>query len=155
MPEESIAVEELQCVDELDFDLDLKNRRVFTIGYNTDHLEANFPGAFQDAVADVEKSLSKVLDTEAKKAPKFDSVFKPGRKTFCLGRLLDKTGNANEWNHCVTGWHGISGAMIACVDNSHNTDPRILILGICECTVSRVINEQMVVPFLADLSSVD
>lgn len=134
MPEESIAVEELQCVDELDFDLDLKNRRVFTIGYNSKWLRENFPDVFEEAVVDVE--LSKVLDTKAKDVPDFDNVFKPGRKTFSLGRVLDKTENANQWNHRVTGWYGISGAMIACVDNPHDTDPRILILGICECTVS-------------------
>ena len=66
-------------------------------------------------------------------APEFENIFLPDRKTLSVGRLNSNPPKKDtvKWKHRITGWHGISGAMVACLDKSSTAGTKVQVLGIC------------------------
>ncbi|ERF69834.1 hypothetical protein EPUS_08035 [Endocarpon pusillum Z07020] len=119
-------------IDQLDFMTEIANRRAFAIGYNSRAHAANFPWTRENVIQNLtpEKKL-RVLATSTV-APEFEDVFLPNRKTLSVGRLDSNPPerNAIMWKHRITGWHGISGAMIACLDQPSTAEARVQVLGL-------------------------
>ena len=126
-------------VDRLDFETQLFNRRAFTIGYNTERFSEYLPAARWDIIDSLSpEKQDKVLAPTAN-LPDFNKIFCPGRKTLSVGRLSCSPPNTNEimWEHRITGWYGISGAMIACLDNSSSMGAKVQVLGLCKITIHK------------------
>ncbi|KAF7509994.1 hypothetical protein GJ744_007308 [Endocarpon pusillum] len=118
-------------IDQLDFPTELASRRAFAIGYNSTVHINDFPDARKkvndnltpEKKARAENSLTTPVD--------FHEVFLPGRKSLSIGRLdSDPPKNEINWKHRITGWYGISGAMIACLDKSPTSDAKVQVLGL-------------------------
>ncbi len=71
----------------------------------------------------------------------FEEIFLPNRKTLSVGRLDSKPPetNATVWKHRITGWHGITGAMIACLDHSPTAGAEVQVLGLCKLNIHTTI----------------
>ena len=136
-------------MDQLDFDTELANRRAFAIGYNMRGFAENFPQTRQDVIQDLapEKRVLAQAATAMDPDLEFWNIFLPDRKTLSIGRLDPNPPerDATRWKHRITGWHGISGAMIACLDQSSAAGAKIQVLGLCKPvhirTASPIINE--------------
>jgi hypothetical protein len=128
-------------VDRWDFTTQLADRRAFAIGYNLKHRAGDFKQARSNVIQNLSPNKKLQAESTALADPDFDEVFIPGRKTISVGRLhSDPPANgANLWKHRITGWYGISGAMIACLDQSPHGDAKVQVLGICKFTQPRTI----------------
>jgi hypothetical protein len=128
-----------QClpgVDRLDFQARLANQRAFSIGYNSNHRADTFPQAHEEVIKNISPDNRNRAETAPDSAWEFYEVFHPDRKTLSIGRL-DSSQPGREstfWKHRITGWHGISGSMIACLENSSTGGPSIQVLGMCKIT---------------------
>lgn len=124
-------------VDRLDFHTQLANRRAFAIGYNSSLRMGDFPRARQEVIDNL---TTPDKQRRAQAAPAitldFDKVFRPDRKTLAVGRLHRRPPHKHETTgkHRITGWYGISGAMIACLDNSSSAGAQVQVLGLCKIT---------------------
>jgi hypothetical protein len=126
-------------MDQLDFETQLQNRRAFAIGYNTKLNAEDFPYAHHQVIANLtpaKQTLAKETPYTWYTAPDFDDVFLPDRKVLAVGRLHSEPPHKYEtmWKHRITGWYGISGAMIACLDKSSSEDAKVQVLGLCKIT---------------------
>lgn len=123
-------------VDQLDFPTQLANRRAFAIGYNSKDNLDRFPDARQIVIQNLTPEKKIRAEEEPMVLVDFDEVFLPNRKSLSIGRLDSDPPNQNEttWSHRITGWYGISGAMIACLDQSSTMDAKVQVLGLCKTT---------------------
>lgn len=124
------------AIDKLDFETHLANRRAFAIGYNSLFRAADFPRARHEVI----NNLSPLKQSQAQSLTLLDSdfykVLRPDCKTLSIGRLHSQPpdGDKTIWKHRITGWYGISGAMIACLDQSSGEAATLQVLGICKTT---------------------
>ena len=66
--------------------------------------------------------------------PSFQTIFCPGTKSLSIGRLADSKRESEDgtWLHKISGWFGISGAMIAIIDKRMSGGLEVAILGLCK-----------------------
>ncbi len=139
-------------VDQLNFFTHLASRRAFTIGYHTKHNSEEF----LDARNFVIQNLTPEKRTRAEAFPEilmdFDKIFRPDFKILSVGRLDSNQPSQNEttWRHRITGWYGISGGMIACLDQSSTGDAKVQVLGLCKSTPKQVKHYYFVKDHLAN-----
>lgn len=122
-------------MDQLDFKTELANRRAFAIGYNTRHEAEDFPQTHQKVIQSLKPGNKEVQVQAARaRAPEFEDIFLPNRKTLSIGRLDSDSPSKNAvmWKHRISGWHGISGALIACLDLSSTAEAKVQVLGLCK-----------------------
>ncbi len=121
-------------VDKLEFEPQLANRRAFAIGYNAKQQAEDFPNTLDRVIANLTPEKRSLAKAASSSFPDFDKIFCPDRKTLSVGRLDSKPPgcNAVKWNHRITGWYGISGAMIACLDESSGKAAKVQVLGLCK-----------------------
>ncbi len=139
-PAFTINFNSLVAAENEDFSSRFKDQRVFTIGYNQQipNNNAVYQQAFQDrshalleqlSLSDAAEYLQRLRPITA--APSFDKIFHPNRKTLTIGRLteaIERPDGNPEWRHRITGWYGISGAPIACMNNENG--PKMTIIGL-------------------------
>lgn len=123
-------------VDQLNFETQLASRRAFTIGYNSLKKAEIFPKALEQVIANLTPEKQSKAKAASSKFPNFGKIFCPDRKTLSVGRLQSEppASNAVTWNHRITGWYGISGAMIACLDQSSGKAAKVQVMGLCKMT---------------------
>lgn len=134
-PQSCVTLDRLLCTDDLDYQTDLANRRAFTMGYNQKHNKAKFPGAVKKTLAVLTPQKRKQLkETPPPVNFNFSDMFSVGHKSLTVGRLYNESpeGGSTSWSHLISGWHGISGAMVACMDKPPGGEPKICIVGICK-----------------------
>lgn len=122
-------------IDRLDFLTELASRRAFTIGYNSIDRVDDFPHARARVINNLTpEKKSRAENTPTTPAVYFHQIFLPDRKSLSVGRLNSDPPSKGEtkWKHRITGWYGISGAMIACLDKPSNSDAKVQVLGLCK-----------------------
>ena len=126
-------------VDRLDIETQLVNRRAFAIGYNTDVFADGFPKARWGVIDNLTPEKRSKAQAPTANRPDFNDIFCPNRKTLSIGRLGCSPPDKNEttWKHRITGWYGISGAMIACLDDSSSVGAKVQVLGLCKTTIQQ------------------
>ncbi len=122
--------------DQLDFLTELSSRRAFAIGYNSGEMADEFPRARKRVINNLTPEKKARAENTPTTPVYFHHVFLPDRKSLSVGRLDSDPPIKGEtkWKHRITGWYGISGAMIACLDKSSTLDAKVQVLGLCKTT---------------------
>ena len=131
-------------IDRLDFRTELASRRAFAIGYNSWEKFERFERARKKVIDNLTPE-KKARAENSLMAPEedFDTAFLPKRKSLSIGRLDSDPPKKDDtnWKHRITGWHGISGAMIACLNKSSTLDAKVQVLGLCKTTAQPLHHE--------------
>lgn len=116
------------------FPCEVLRRRAFAIGVNGKYMQESF----QSHLDEIRRNLTPERSVLYPRTGDFFGVFHPNYKSLSVGRLSSTLpiANSDSWAHFITGWHGMSGAMVACLDKSQ-PDARVLILGLCKCKIFR------------------
>ncbi|ERF75273.1 hypothetical protein EPUS_00065 [Endocarpon pusillum Z07020] len=119
-------------IDRLDFRTELASRGAFTIGYNSNHNFEDFPYARKQVINNLTPEKKARAENTPTTPVYFHQVFLPDRKSLSIGRLDSDPPSKGEtkWKHRITGWYGMSGAMIACLDKSSTLDAKVQVLGL-------------------------
>lgn len=123
-------------IDKLYFPTELAGRRAFVIGYNSYDKAGEFPRARKEVINNLTPEKAARAKNIRNAPMYFEQVFLPDRKTLSVGRLVSDPPSEGEtkWKHRISGWYGISGAMIACLDKSSTSDAKVQVLGLCKIT---------------------
>jgi len=116
-------------------DLDgLDGARVFAIGYNSDEEQADWQKRSAKEQARFKKLISP--GQQAPLMPNMDESVLPSTKSITLGRLQGNKESAvqGRYLYTISGWHGISGSLIAGLWKEAGKDLNIRVFGLCKLT---------------------